>query len=51
MPYKMEKIRGQPFYRVINLDKHEIKAKHTTLEKAKSQIKLLNYIDHRKKYT
>lgn len=46
----MEKIRGEPFYRVVNPVTHEIKAKHSTLEKAKSQIKLLTYIDHKKKY-
>ena len=45
MPYKMEKIRGQPFYRVVNPVTHEIKAKHSPIEKAKAQIKLLTRLE------
>lgn len=47
MPYKIEKIRGQPFYRVLNADTHEIKAKHSTIEKAKSQVRLLEMIHNK----
>jgi len=47
MPYTIKKNKDGS-YRVINIDKNEIKAKHTTKSKAMKQIKLLEYIDHKK---
>ena len=41
MPYKIERIKKTD----INIHSGEIKAKKTTLNKAKKQIKFLNYID------
>ena len=47
MPYKIiHKSNGK--YEVFNIDKKEIKAKNTTLKKAKAQTKLLEYIDAKK---
>ena len=48
MPYKIIKNKDGT-YKVWNIDKKEAKAKHTTLEKAKAQIKLLEYIDAKKR--
>ena len=47
MPYKIIK-KSNGKYEVFNIDKKEIKAKNTTLKKAKAQIKLLEYIDAKK---
>jgi len=44
MPYKLIK-HTDGSYAVKNLDSGKIIAKHTTLEKAKSQIRLLHAIE------
>jgi len=49
MPYKIKKIRNKNVYQVVNIDTGAIKAKHTTKEKAEAMIRLLHYIDHKKK--
>ena len=46
MPYQITKLKGKNLYQVKNLDSNKIIAKHTTLEKAKAQIRLLHMIDH-----
>ena len=47
MPYQIKKNKDGSF-RVINIDKKEIKAKRTTKAKAEKQIRLLEYIDAKK---
>lgn len=47
MPYEIKKV-GKGKYGVWNLDKKIWKAKSTSKEKAEKQIKLLNYIEHKK---
>lgn len=46
MPYKIRKLPNKDLYRVYNTNTKEIKAKGTTLDKAKKMIRLLNAIDH-----
>ena len=46
MPYLIKKIKNKNLYQVINKDTGAIKSKHTTLENAKKQIRLLNGIEH-----
>lgn len=46
MPYKIRKLPNKNLYRLSNVDTGYIYAKSTTLEKAKSQMRLLNAIDH-----
>lgn len=46
MPYKIRKLPNQHLYRVYNAMTKEVKAKGTTLKKAKAMIRLLNAIDH-----
>lgn len=48
MPYKIVTIRNTKpkKYKVINTETHEVKAKRTTLTKARNQVKLLNGIEH-----
>lgn len=43
MPYKIEKCKecGCGTYKVINIKTGKIHAKHTTLQKAKAQVRLL----------
>lgn len=48
MPYKIIKKKNGK-YAVYNIDKKEYKAKNTTLQKAKSQIRLLEYVDGKRK--
>lgn len=49
MPYKIIKNKGKKnSYRVINKKTKAIKAKDTTLKKAKAQIRLLHFIDSHK---
>lgn len=48
MPYRIIKNKNNS-YAVYNIDKKEYKAKHTTLDKAKKQIRLLEYLEHNKK--
>ncbi len=44
MPYVIRKIRGRDLYTVKNKETGRIISKHTTLNKAKAQIRLLNSI-------
>ena len=46
MPYLIKKIKNKNLYKVINKETGDIKSKHTTLENAKKQIRLLNGIKH-----
>ena len=48
MPYKIKKLKNG-LYQVKNVDKDKIKAKGTTLRKAKAMIRILEYIDNKKK--
>jgi len=48
MPYEIKKV-SKSKYQVINKITGKIHAKGTTLEKAKKQIKLMEYLDSRKK--
>lgn len=41
MPYKIIPIKGTRFYRVVNTETREVKAKHTTRRKAEAQVRLL----------
>ena len=41
MPYKIIKLPRTNDYKVINSQTGEIKSKHTTLQKAKAQVRLL----------
>ena len=47
MPYKITPIRNTDpkRYKVVNTDTREVKAKRTTLKKAKNQVRLLNGIE------
>jgi len=47
MPYKIVKNRGKNTYKVINAYTGKVKAKSTTLKKAKKQIGLLYLIERR----
>jgi len=47
MPYKIIHHHDGSFA-VYNIDKKEYKAKHTTLDNAKKQIRLLEYVDAKK---
>jgi hypothetical protein len=44
MPYKILKNKDNS-YRVVNKDTKKVKAKKTSLAKAKKQVKLLEYIN------
>jgi len=46
MPYKIIPIRGTRYYRVINAEAREVKAKRTTRKKAESQVRLLDGLEH-----
>ncbi len=46
MPYKIIPIRGTRYYKVVNTETREVKAKRTTLKKAKSQVRLLEGLEH-----
>jgi len=46
MPYKIRKLPNKELYRVFNSETKEIKAKETTLQKAKAMIRLLNAVNH-----
>ena len=45
MPYKIIPIKGSRMYRVINTETREVKAKWTTLTKARSQVRLLEGLE------
>ena len=47
MPYELKRVKN--YYKVSNKNDGKVKAKHTTKEKGKRMIKLLDYI-HAKKY-
>jgi len=46
MPYKIIPNPGSRTYRVVNTDTREVKAKWTTLKKAKAQVRLLEGLEH-----
>ena len=46
MPYKIIKVKN--YYKVINKDTGQVKAKNTTKIKFSRMIRLLNYIDAKK---
>ena len=46
MPYKMRKLPNIPFYRVYNSETGAVKAFRTTLENAKSMLRLLRAVEH-----
>jgi hypothetical protein len=46
MPYKIRKLPNKLLYRVYNTETKEIKARGTTLEKAKAMIRLLHAVNH-----
>jgi len=46
MPYKITKVRNSTKYRVVNTETGEVKAKRTTLKKAKAQVALLEGLEH-----
>jgi len=46
MPYKIRKLPNRDMYRVYNVDTKEIKARETTLAKAKAMVRLLNAVNH-----
>jgi hypothetical protein len=46
MPYSIRKVRNKECYCVKNTITNEIHSKCTTLEKAKSQVRLLQAIKH-----
>ena len=45
-PYELKKVKN--YYKVINKNDGKVKAKHTTKEKGKRMIRLLDYIDAKK---
>ena len=45
-PYELKKVKN--YYKVINKNDGKVKAKHTTREKGKRMIRLLDYIDAKK---
>ena len=49
MPYKIIKNRNSNSYKVINKDTGKIHSFHSSKLNAEKQIRLLEYIDHRKK--
>jgi hypothetical protein len=46
MPYKIRKLPNKDLYRVYNTETKEVKARGTTLEKARAMVRLLNAVDH-----
>ena len=46
MRYELKKMKN--YYKVINKNDGKVKGKHTTKEKGKRMIKLLDYIDAKK---
>lgn len=45
MPYKIQKIRNKNLYKVYNTWTGRIHSKGTTMDKAKSQVRLLHQIE------
>jgi hypothetical protein len=48
MPYKIRKLNNQDLYKVTNTETGEIISKGTTLDKAKSQLRLLENLEDKK---
>jgi 16S rRNA U1498 N3-methylase RsmE len=46
MPYEVRKVEGEDKWEVVNKDSGDVKAKHTSKEKAEAQVKLLEGIEH-----
>ncbi len=46
MPYTIRKVRNKNCYSVKNSETKQIKSNCTSLKKAKSQVRLLNAIEH-----
>jgi len=46
--WKIRKLRNKDLYQVKNIKTQEIHSKHTTLENAKKQVRLLHRIDKQK---
>lgn len=47
MPYTLRKLAKQNKWRVFNRKTGRVRAYGTTYEKAKRQIRLLNYLEHK----
>jgi len=45
MPYEIKKIINSKFYKVINKETGDVKAKHSTRNDAFKQVRLLNSLD------
>ena len=48
MPYKIRKLPGRNTYRVTSNKSGTVKARETTLEKAKAQVRLLRALNNPK---
>ena len=48
MPWKIRKLRNKDLYQVKNSKTDEIHSKHTTLQNAKKQVRLLYMIEKQK---
>lgn len=48
MPYKIRKLPGRDTYRVTSEKSGTIKARETTLQKARSQVRLLHALNNPK---
>lgn len=46
MPYEVRKVEGEDKWEVVNKGSGDVKAKHTSKEKAEEQVKLLHGIEH-----
>ncbi len=46
MPYKIVPIKGTRFYKVMNTETREVKAKRTSKVKAERQVRLLEGLEH-----
>jgi len=46
MPYTIRKLPNRDMYRVSNSESGDVKCKECTLDHAKKQVRLLNYIEH-----
>ena len=46
MPYTIRKLPNREMYRVSNSKSGEVKCKECSLDHAKKQVRLLNYIEH-----
>jgi hypothetical protein len=48
MPFKIRKLRNKELYQVKNTKTGEVHSKHSTLENAKKQVRLLYMIEKQK---